>query len=90
MTDEATAVTLARIEGKLDLLNAAIIRGESRGDDHEARLRALEAAPVWNEVRVAALERRPAGITPAKFLSTVVGFGSIAAAAASVVTLLSR
>lgn len=74
--DEATAVTLARIEGKLDLLHAALSAAQSRGDDHEARIRALEG--------------RPAGITPAKFLTTLVGFGSLAAALASVVTLLTR
>lgn len=76
MSEELPVVTLARIEGKLDLLNAAIIRGESRGDDHEARIRALEA--------------RPAGVTPAKFLSTAVAFGSLGAAIAAVAAFLSR
>lgn len=89
MTDELPAVTLARIEGKLDLLNAAIIRGESRGDDHEARIRVLEAARIDPE-RVAALEARPVGVTPAKFLSTAVAFGSLGAAIAAVAAFLSR
>lgn len=74
--EELPAVTLARIEGKLDLLHAAIQTAESRGLDHETRIRVLEARPV--------------GITPAKFLSTVVGFGSLAAALSAVVTLLTR
>lgn len=74
--EDLPAVTLARIEGKLDLINASLARHDDRGDDHEARIRALEA--------------RPAGITAAKFLSTVVGFGSLAAALSAVVTLLTR
>lgn len=106
MSDELPAVTLARIEGKLDLLNAAIATAQIRGDDHEARLRVLESKPdvdpdhearlrtleakVIEPERVAALEARPVGITPAKFLTTLVGIGSLAAAAASLVTLLSR
>jgi hypothetical protein len=76
MSEELPAVTLARIEGKLDLLHASITAAETRGADHEARIRSLEGRPV--------------GITPAKFLSTVVGFGSLAAALSAVVTLLSR
>lgn len=43
MGDELTAVTLARIEGKLDLINAAMASQTSRGDDHEVRLRVLES-----------------------------------------------
>lgn len=76
MSEELPVVTLARIEGKLDLLHAAIASVEARGLDHETRIRLLEARPV--------------GITPAKFLTTLVGCGSLAAALASVVTLLSR
>lgn len=74
--EELPAVTLARIEGKLDLLHAAIQSAQTQGADHETRIRVLEARPV--------------GITPTKFLSTLVGVGSVAAAAASVVTLLTR
>lgn len=79
MTGEAQelpVVTLTRIEGKLDLLNAAIATAETRGIDHETRIRDLE--------------KRPVGITPAKFLSSLVGFGSVAAALSAVVTVLSR
>lgn len=76
MGDELPAVTLARIEGKLDLINAGLGQAQTRGDDHEARIRVLEARPV--------------GITPTKFLTTLVGCGSLAAALASVVTLLTR
>lgn len=94
--DETTAVTLARIEGKLDLLHAALTSVQAMGADHETRLRVIEAARVDParvdavEGRVADLEARPIGITPAKFLATVVSFGSIAATAASVITLLTR
>lgn len=76
MNDELSAVTLARIEGKLDLINAGLVTAQTQGADHETRLRVLEA--------------RPAGITPKVLLSTLVGFGSLAAALASVVTVLSR
>lgn len=109
MSEELPAVTLARIEGKLDLINAGLVAATTRGDDHESRLRVLEAKVIDPdrvaslEARAAALEKsaidpdrmllleaRPEGITPAKFMSTLVGFGSLAAALASVVTLLSR
>lgn len=76
MSEELPAVTLARIEGKLDLINASLAQINARGDDHETRIRVLEA--------------RPSGITPAKFMTTLVGCGSLAAALASVVTLLTR
>lgn len=46
MNDELLAVTLARIEGKLDLVNAGLTAATNRGDDHEARIRALEAQPI--------------------------------------------
>lgn len=46
MTDELPAVTLARIEGKLDLINAELTRHNTRADDHEARLRSLEGRSV--------------------------------------------
>lgn len=87
--EELPAVTLARIEGKLDLINAGLASAHTRGDDHEIRIRSLEATRVDPE-KIAALEARPVGITPAKFLTTLVGFGSLAAALASVVTLLTR
>ena len=74
--EESTAVILARMEGKIDLLHAELRTTIARGEDHETRIRALE--------------QRPVGITPAKFLSALVGFGSVAAAASTVVTLLSR
>lgn len=96
MTEELPAVTLARIEGKLDLINAGLVTAQTQGADHETRLRSLEATTADTarvaavEARTAALELRPQGITPAKFLSTLVGCGSIAAALATVVTLLSR
>lgn len=103
MSEELPVVTLARIEGKLDLINAGLVVAQTRGDDHEARLRtleassvdherirALEARPVIDPKRIRALEDRPEGITPAKFLSTLVGFGSLAAALSAVVTLLTR
>lgn len=96
MNDELPAVTLARIEGKLDLLHAAIQSAESRGLDHEARLRSLESTTANTarvaavEARTGALEARPEGITPAKFLATLVGCGSLAAALASVVTVITR
>lgn len=89
MNEELPQVTLARIEGKLDLINAGLVAATTRGDDHEIRLRALESERV-DPKRVKALEDRPVGITPAKFLTTLVGCGSLAAALASVVTLLSR
>lgn len=96
MSDELPAVTLARIEGKLDLINAGLGQAQARGEDHEVRLRALEATTADTarvaavEARTSALELRPSGITPAKFLTTLVGCGSFAAALASVVTLLTR
>lgn len=96
MTEEFPQVTLARIEGKLDLINAGLAAAHIRGEDHELRLRSLEATMADTarvaavEARTAALELRPEGITPAKFLTTLVGCGSLAAALASVVTLLSR
>lgn len=37
---------LARVEGKLDLLHAQITTHGVRAEDHEARLRSLEARPV--------------------------------------------
>ena len=74
--EEALAVTLARIEGKLDLLHAAIASAEARGADHETRIRALEA--------------RPPGITPAKFLGAATGIGSLCASIGAVVALLTR
>ncbi len=94
--EEMPAVTLARIEGKLDLLHAAIQTAESRGLDHENRIRTLESTAADTarvaavEARASALELRPIGITPAKFLGGVVAFGSIAAAMASVATVLAR
>lgn len=103
MTDESTAVTLARIEGKLDLLHAALASIQAQGADHEIRLRALEstaldheriraleARPVIDPKRVKALEDRPVGITPARLLASLVSFGSLAAALSAVVTLLTR
>lgn len=74
--DDLSAVVLARIEGKIDLINAELQRVNARGEDHEARIRLLEA--------------RPGGITSAKLLSTAVGFGSIAAALSAVITSLTR
>lgn len=74
--EEMPAVTLARIEGKLDLLHVEIKAAQEKGNDHEERIRALE--------------KRPIGITPAKFLGGVVAFGSIAAAMSSVATVLAR
>lgn len=89
--EELPAVTLARIEGKLDLINASLAQINARGDDHETRIRALESPDARvDPARIKALEDRPIGITPAKFLSTLVGFGSLAAAAAAVVTSLAR
>lgn len=87
--DESLAVIMTRVEGKLDLVNAELRAINVRGDDHEVRLRTLEASRVDPE-RVAALEARPAGITPAKLLTAVVGIAGIASAMASFVTLLSR
>lgn len=89
MSEELPQVTLARIEGKLDLINAGLISAHAKSDDHEIRLRSLEARVV-DPARISALEDRPIGITPTKFLTTLVGCGSLAAALASVVTLLSR
>lgn len=89
MNEELPQVTLARIEGKLDLINAGLASAHTRGDDHEIRIRSLESARIDPE-RLAALEARPEGITPAKFMTTLVGCGSLAAALASVVTLLTR
>ncbi|HVE24369.1 MAG TPA: hypothetical protein VNC22_03150 [Sporichthya sp.] len=94
--EELPVVTLARIEGKLDLINSSLARHDARGDDHENRLRALEATTVDTtrvaavEARTLVLEARPEGITPAKFLTTLVGCGSLAAALSAVVTLLTR
>lgn len=76
MSEELPAVTLARIEGKLDLLHASIQSAQLQGADHEARIRTLEA--------------RPAGITPAKLLSSFVGVAAVASATASFVTLMTR
>ena len=96
MNDELPAVTLARIEGKLDLINAGLATAHTRGDDHEIRLRRLESTAASTarvaavEARTGALEARPEGITPAKFLATLVGCGSLAAALASVVTVITR
>jgi hypothetical protein len=76
MSEELPAVTLARIEGKLDLLHAAIQAAHIRGEDHETRIRLLEA--------------RPTGITPAKFLGAATGIGSVCASIGAVIALLSR
>lgn len=46
MDEQIFAVTLARIEGKLDLINAEMRAHNTRADDHEKRLRALESRPV--------------------------------------------
>lgn len=93
MSDELPVVTLARIEGKLDLLHAAIQSAESRGLDHEARMRDLEKRrPDLGDLpaRIAALEERPAGVTPARLLSSAVGVGSLCASVGAVVALLAR
>lgn len=96
MNEELPVVTLARIEGKLDLINAGLSAAHIRGEDHEVRLRALEATTADTdrvaavEARTSALELRPQGITPAKFLTTLVGVASLGAALASVVTVITR
>lgn len=76
MSDESTAVILARLEGKIDLLHAELRSTNARGEDHEARIRALEA--------------RPEGITPKTLLTTVAGCVSILAGAVAVVAFLIR
>lgn len=43
MTEESVHVTLARIEGKLDLQSAGIEHLVQDGADYEARLRVLES-----------------------------------------------
>lgn len=87
--EESTAVTLARIEGKLDLLHAAITAAQARGEDHETRIRALESSRIDPE-KFAAVEARPVGITPAKLLGACVGVGSVAASLAAVITAIAR
>lgn len=73
--EDSTAVTLARIEGKLDLLRADITAAENRGADHEARLRALESqsAVTWRQVVavVGAFSAAVAAATP--FLAQLYG-----------------
>lgn len=44
--DELPQVTLARIEGKLDLCNQALAQVVMTNQDHETRLRVLELKPV--------------------------------------------
>lgn len=77
--DEQTAVTLARIEGKLDLINAALTAVNTRGDDHEARLRVLEARPVIDPERVAALETRPT-VSPKALAAAVTTVAAVVSA----------
>lgn len=90
MGDELLAVTLARIEGKLDLLHAAITAAEARGTDHEARIRTLEHRPQIDPQRVVDLEDRPVGITPGQLLASLASFGTLAAALSAIITLLTR
>lgn len=66
---------LARIEGKVDVVDEKINGLTSSAKDHEDRIRKLE--------------QRPAGVTPKVLLSTIVGVativGAMAPAAAAVV-----
>lgn len=68
--DEQAGVILARIEGKLDLVNAALLQANARGDDHETRIRSLE--------------QRPTGITPRVFLTTLVGASAVMGSVTSI------
>ncbi len=96
MSEELPVVTLARIEGKLDLINSSLARHDARGDDHENRLRALEATAVDTtrvaavEARTLVLEARPEGITPAKFLTSMVGVSSVVGVITTLVTVYTR
>lgn len=44
MIEEGVAVTLARMEGKLDLMNVQINATVTQGADHETRIRTMELA----------------------------------------------
>lgn len=58
---ETTAVVLARIEGTINVVALQITSLARNQDDHETRIRALEArpAPIDHEPRLRELERRP-------------------------------
>ena len=81
---ETTRVVLARLEGKLDVIAvqlSALIRTQ---DDHEARLRALEARPAADssdhEARLRTIEARPT-VSPRQLAAALVtALGALATA----------
>lgn len=70
--DENVAVTLARIEGKLDLMNSAIVANTAVSLDHETRLRSLETKPyVTTKMLTGWIFMVTALATAIPFLSTI-------------------
>lgn len=71
--DPRVLLSLARIEGKLELIDSRLDGLTQVGTDHEARLRDLE--------------KRPAGITPRVFLSAMVGISAIVGSISPIIAL---
>lgn len=81
---EDLAVTLARVEGKIDAYSARTTALEARVDDHDTRLRDAVSEEDLQRVdeRVRSLERRavvtPAGLTAA-LVATLTALGGFVA-----------
>lgn len=69
--DPRVLLSLARIEGKLELIDSRLDTLSKTDGDHENRLRNLE--------------NRPAGITPRVFFSAIVGVAAVVGSVAPLV-----
>lgn len=92
--DAALLVAFTRLEGKVDVAlvqhSAEIKTERERGDDHEARLRVVEARPAVPPelaARVSALEAKPT-ISPRQLWTAIAPAATIAIAFAAYVTSL--
>lgn len=76
MDETTVAVTLARMEGKIDLLNATLLQTQIQTTDHENRIRKIEIIPFVTTKMLAAWALVVCGIASALPAIHLIHLGS--------------